>query len=84
MISMVKISIIAPVYNCENYLEESIGSILNQTFRDIEVICIDDGSSDNSLNILNKIASEDSRLKVSSQENQGPSTIRNYGLKNSA
>ncbi len=81
---MVKISIIAPVYNCENYLEESIGSILNQTFRDIEVICIDDGSSDNSLNILNKIASEDSRLKVSSQENQGPSTIRNYGLKKAA
>lgn len=79
---MVKISVIVPVYNCENYLEESIGSILNQTFKDIEIICIDDGSNDNSLNILNNMAFEDSRLKVSSQKNQGPSSIRNYGLKN--
>ena len=79
---MVKISVIVPVYNCENYLEESINSILNQTFKDIEIICVDDGSTDNSLSILNNIASNDSRLKVSSQENQGPSTIRNYGLKN--
>ena len=79
---MVKISVIVPVYNCEDYLEESIKSILNQTFKDIEIICIDDGSTDNSLNILKEIAIGDSRLKVSSQENQGPSTIRNYGLKN--
>ena len=79
---MVKISVIVPIYNCEDYLEESIKSILNQTFKDIEIICVDDGSTDNSLSILNNIASNDSRIKVSSQENQGPSTIRNYGLKN--
>nr|WP_295608443.1 glycosyltransferase [uncultured Methanobrevibacter sp.] len=49
---MVKISVIVPVYNCEDYLEESIRSILNQTFKDIEVVCVDDGSTDNSLSIL--------------------------------
>ena len=53
---MVKISVIVPVYNCEDYLEESIGSVLNQSFKDIEVICVDDGSTDSSLNILNNIA----------------------------
>ncbi|MBO7159600.1 MAG: glycosyltransferase [Methanobrevibacter sp.] len=46
---MVRISVIVPVYNCEDYLEESLGSILKQTFNDIEVICIDDGSTDDSL-----------------------------------
>ena len=78
---MVKISVIVPVYNCEDYIEVSINSILNQTFRDIEVICIDDGSSDDSLNILKKIASGDSRLKVFTQENQGSSAARNFGMK---
>lgn len=78
---MVKISVIVPVYNCEDYIEESINSILNQTFKDIEIICVDDGSSDNSLNILNKLASNDARLKVYSQENQGSSVARNYALK---
>ena len=73
---MVAISVIVPVYNCEDYLEESIKSILNQSFKDIEVICVDDGSSDNSLNILNELASSDSRLKVFSQENQGSSSQR--------
>ena len=79
---MVKISVIVPVYNCGGYIEDSIGSLLNQTFKDIEIICVDDGSTDNSLDILKDIASTDSRLKVSNQENRGPSSIRNYGLKN--
>ena len=78
---MVKISVIVPVYNCEDYIGESISSLLNQTFKDIEIICMDDGSSDNSLNILNKIAANDSRLKVFSQENQGASVARNNALK---
>ena len=78
---MVKISVIIPVYNCEDYIEESVNSILNQTFKDIEVICIDDGSSDSSLNILNKIGDNDSRLKVHTQENQGSSVARNNALK---
>lgn len=78
---MVKISVIVPVYNCEDYIEESIKSILNQTFEDIEIISIDDGSADNSLNILKEIESNDSRLKVFSQENQGSSVARNNALK---
>lgn len=77
---MVKISVIVPVYNCENYLEESIKSILNQSFRDIEVICVDDGSTDDSLNILNKLSIQDTRLKVYTQENQGASVARNNAL----
>ena len=78
---MVRISVIVPVYNCEDYLEESLGSLLNQTFKDIEIICIDDGSNDNSLDILKNIASSDSRIKVFTQENQGAGAARNYGMK---
>ena len=78
---MVKISVIVPVYNCKEYIEESISSILNHTFTDFEIVCIDDGSTDDSLKILNKLASEDSRLKVYSQENQGASVARNNALK---
>lgn len=78
---MVRISVIVPVYNCEDYLEGSLGSLLNQTFKDIEIICIDDGSNDNSLDILKSIASSDSRIKVFTQENQGAGAARNYGMK---
>ena len=78
---MVRISVIVPVYNCEDYLEEALGSLLNQTFKDIEIICIDDGSNDNSLDILKSIASSDSRVKVFTQENQGAGAARNYGMK---
>jgi len=77
---MVRISVIVPVYNCETYLEESLGSILKQTFNDTEIICIDDGSSDASLKILNEIASQDSRIEVFPQENQGAGAARNYGM----
>lgn len=64
----------------EEYLEESINSIVNQTFEDIEIICIDDGSGDNSLDILNKIANKDSRIKVFSQKNQGVIVARNNAM----
>ena len=77
---MVKISVIVPVYNCENYIEESIRSILNQSFKDIEVICIDDVSTDDSLNILKELSMQDARLKVYTQENQGVSVARNNAL----
>lgn len=77
---MVCISVIVPVYNCEDYLEESLGSILNQTFNDIEIICIDDGSTDDSLRILRKMASSDSRIEVFAQENKGAGAVRNYGM----
>ena len=79
----VKISIIVPVYNTENYLEDCIFSILNQTFEDFEVIFVDDGSTDNSLNILNEFANNDQRLKVIHfDENKGVSYARNAGLDN--
>ncbi len=77
---MTKISVIIPVYNCEEYIEESVMSILNQSFKDIEVIAIDDGSSDNTLNILREMESSDSRLCVYSQENQGSSIARNKAM----
>ena len=68
---MVEISVIIPVYNCEEYLNESMDGILNQTFTDIEVICVDDGSSDNSLSKLKEFEDKDNRVKVFHQENQG-------------
>lgn len=77
---MPKISVIMPVYNKEQYLEECLDSILRQTFEDIEVICIDDGSTDTSLLILNRYAKRDLRIKVLQQENQGAGVARNKGL----
>lgn len=77
---MVKVSVIIPVYNGEDYLRESLECILNQTLDDLEVICVDDGSTDSSLDILNEIASSDSRVKVMSQTNQGGGAARNNAL----
>lgn len=76
-----KLSIIIPVYNIEKYLAKCIDSILNQTFQDFEVICINDGSTDSSLEILADYALEDRRIKIISQKNSGPATARNLGLK---
>ena len=78
---MTKISVIIPVYNTEKYLKECLESIINQTLTDIEIICINDGSTDNSLDILNSYANSDKRIKVFSQKNQGQGTARNYGMK---
>lgn len=76
----IKISIIIPVYNVEKYIENCINSILNNTFKNIEIICINDGSTDNSLKILNELSQKEKRLKVFSQNNQGAGAARNYGL----
>ncbi len=78
---MVKISIIVPVYNSEKFLEKCINSIVNQTLKDIEIIFINDGSTDKSLDILKSYELKDSRIKVLSQNNTGPSCARNNGLK---
>ena len=59
-----KISVIIPVYNVEKYLNRCLDSIVNQTLEDIEVICVNDGSTDNSLQILKEYASKDSRIKI--------------------
>ncbi|SFL66609.1 Glycosyltransferase involved in cell wall bisynthesis [Methanobrevibacter olleyae] len=79
---MVKVSVIVPVYNVEKYLKECLDSIINQTLKDIEIICIDDGSTDNSLSILESYAEKDDRIKIISQENQGQGVARNTGLDN--
>ena len=77
---MVKISVIVPVYNVEEYLEECLDSIINQTLEDIEIICVNDGSTDNSLKILEKYSQKDERIKIISQENQGLGATRNNGM----
>jgi glycosyltransferase involved in cell wall biosynthesis len=74
------ISIIVPIYNVEKELPRCLDSLINQTFRDIEIICVIDGSPDNSLMVCNKYGSKDSRIVIIVQENQGLSGARNTGL----
>ena len=76
------LSVIIPVYNAENYLNECLNSLLKQTYKNIEIICVNDGSKDKSRDILDNFAQKDNRIKVLEQENQGPAAARNLGLKN--
>lgn len=75
-----KISIIIPVYNAEKYISRCIESVLAQTFTDWELILVDDGSKDSSLSICESFANTNSRIKIISQKNSGPSAARNKGL----
>lgn len=75
------VSIIVPIYNAQSYLKECLQSIKDQTFKDFEVICINDGSRDASLIICEDFTKLDSRFKVYTQENKGVSTARNNGIK---
>jgi len=77
----IKISVIIPVYNVENYLKQCLNSVVNQTLEDIEIICIDDGSTDNSLNILEKYAVKDDRIIIIANDHKGAGSARNTGLK---
>lgn len=77
---MVKISIILPNYNTGKYLSRCLDSLINQTFQDIEIILIDDGSTDNSVRIMKKYAATDSRIKILEQKNAGAAAARNQGL----
>lgn len=81
MANGVKVSVILPIYNQEKYLAKALESLQNQTLSDIEFICVNDGSNDNSLNILKEYASKDSRIKIINQKNQGCGCARNNGLK---
>ena len=78
---MVKVSVVLPVYNVENYLRDCLDSIVNQTLKDIEIICINDGSPDNSLEILREYEAKDNRITVIDQENGGHAVATNRGLK---
>ncbi|CDB75077.1 glycosyltransferase [Clostridium sp. CAG:265] len=75
-----EISIIVPVYNVEKYLKRCIDSILNQSFTDFELILVDDGSTDNSGEIIDEYAIKDERIKVIHKENGGLSSARNVGI----
>lgn len=79
---MVKISVIMPVYNGEKYLEKTCLNLSKQTLTDIELICVNDGSTDNSLNILEKLADKYDFIKIINQENQGSGVARNNGIEN--
>lgn len=79
---MALVSVIVPIYNVEKYLRQCISSILAQTMKDLEIICVNDGSTDNSLEILNKFASYDSRVKVISKQNSGYGDSMNIGIDN--
>lgn len=74
------ISIIIPVYNNEKYIDTCLQSVCNQTFKNLEIIVINDGSTDSSLKVINRYSENDSRILVINQENQGVSSARNSGL----
>ena len=77
---MAKLSIIVPVYNVEKYLPKCLESLTNQTLKDIEIICVNDGSMDNSLAILKEFASKDSRIRIIDNRHQGVAKTRNTGI----
>ena len=78
------ISIIIPIYNAEKYISKCLDSLINQTYTNIEIICVNDGSTDNSLMELNKYANIDRRIKIINTDNKGVSCARNLGLKNAS
>lgn len=80
---MIKASVIMPVLNGEKYLKESLDSIINQTERNIEILCVDDGSSDKTLSILESYANSDSRIKIFKQDKLGFCAARNKGIEES-
>ena len=79
-----KISVIIPVYNTSIYLRQCLDSVLEQDFDDYEVICVNDGSTDDSLEILREYEKKSSKIKVIDQTNSGVATTRNTGLKNAS
>lgn len=79
--SRAKVSVILPIYNQEKYLNKALDSLKNQTLKELEIICVNDGSKDNSLRILNEYAKKDNRIKIINQINKGAGEARNKGIK---
>lgn len=77
---MIKVSVIIPIYNVENYIEECLRSAMQQTLREIEIICVNDGTPDNSMDIVSRLAKEDSRIVIVNKANGGLSSARNAGM----
>lgn len=77
---MPKVSVILPIYNVEPYLQEALDSVVNQTLKDIEIICVNDGSKDNSLAIMQEYAEKDNRIKIISKPNSGYGHTMNVGI----
>jgi capsular polysaccharide export protein len=77
----IKVSVILPIYNVEKYLEQCLESLVHQTLKEIEIICVNDGSTDNSLNILDNYSKMDSRIVVINKKNGGTGSARNVGIK---
>ena len=75
-----KVSVIVPVYKVEEYLERCVRTIINQTYKNLEIYLVDDGSPDTCGELCEAYAKEDSRIKVICQENKGPSISRNVGI----
>lgn len=78
---MEKVSVIIPIYNVEKYLPKCLDSIVGQTYKNLEIICVNDGSPDNSIDILNSYAAKDSRIVILNKENGGVSSSRNAGIR---
>lgn len=81
MSDIVKVSVLVPIYNVEQFLPECLDSLVNQTLKEIEIICINDGSKDDSLNIIKKYAKNDKRIKIIDKKNSGYGDSMNQGLK---
>ena len=74
------VSIIIPIYNVENYIGKCIDSVINQTWKKIEIICVNDGTLDNSMEVEQQKADKDSRIRIINIENSGLSVARNVGM----
>lgn len=81
MSNNIKVSIVIPVFNNEKCIKDCLDSVLNQTLRDIQIICVNDGSTDNTLTVLNSYSKKDSRILILNQENSGPGAARNAGIR---
>lgn len=79
-VKMCKVSVIVPVYNAENFLQNTLNNIQRQSLKDIEIICVDDGSEDSSADIIKKFQRQDIRIRYEYQKNQGAGVARNKGI----